>query len=118
VGGYWDVLRRYLYMAVNFGPLAVQVGFRPSCDICGETPPNIPGGDEAAGRPHAGVGGPVEVFKYLSPKVSRHQQAECGGGGVVDEVKVTDLLRDDAQAWAGAESLYLRAKDLAEGHIL
>jgi hypothetical protein len=62
--------------------------------------------------------GPMEVFKYLSPKVSGHQRAECGGGEVADEVKVADLQHDDAQAWAGAESLYLWAKDLAEGHIL
>jgi hypothetical protein len=105
-------------MAVYFGPLAVQADFRPGCDVCGETLPNIPGGNEAAGRLHAGVGGPVKVFKYLSSKVSGQQRAECGGGGVADEVKVADLLSDDAQAWAGAESLYLRAKDPAEGHIL
>jgi hypothetical protein len=60
----------------------------------------------------------VEVFKYLSPEVSGHQWAECAGGGVADEVKVAKLLRDDAQAWAGAESLYLWAKNLAESHIL
>ncbi len=70
------------------------------------------------GRPHARVGGPVKVFKYLLSKVSGHQRAECGGGGVADEVKVADLLSDDTQAWAEAESLYLRAKDPAEGHIL
>jgi hypothetical protein len=98
VVGYWDVLRWYLYMAVYFGPLAVHADFHPGCDVCGETLLNIPGGDEAAGRPHAGVGGPVEVFKYLSPKVYGHQQAECGGGGVANEVKVADLLRNDAQA--------------------
>ncbi len=44
-GGYWDVLLRYLDMAVYFGPLVVQAGFRPGCDVCGETFPNIPGGD-------------------------------------------------------------------------
>jgi hypothetical protein len=71
-----------------------------------------------AGRPAALVGGPVEVFKYLSPKVPGHQRAECAGGGVADEVKDADLLRDDAQPWAGTESLYLWAEDLAEGHIL
>jgi hypothetical protein len=49
----------------------------------------------------------VEVFKYLSPKVSGYQRAECASGGVADEDKVADLLRDDAQAWAGVESLYL-----------
>jgi hypothetical protein len=38
--------------------------------------------------------------------------------GVAYEVMVTDLLRDDAQTWAGKESLSLRAKALAEGHIL
>jgi hypothetical protein len=60
----------------------------------------------------------VEVCKYLSPEVSGHQWVECAVGGVTDEVKVADLLRNDAQAWVGAESLYLWAKDLAEGQIL
>jgi hypothetical protein len=31
---------------------------------------------------------------------------------------VDDLLCDDAQTWAGVESLYLWAKDLSEGHVL
>ena len=31
--GNWDVLRGYLDMAVDFGPLAAQAGFRPGCDI-------------------------------------------------------------------------------------
>jgi hypothetical protein len=45
---------------------------------------------------------------------------ECACGGIANEFKVTDLLHDDAQAWAGAGSLYeyLWAKDLAEDHIL
>jgi hypothetical protein len=60
----------------------------------------------------------MEVFENLSPKVSGYQWAECAGGGVADEVKVVNLLCDDAQAWSGAERLYLWAKDLAEGHIL
>jgi hypothetical protein len=55
----------------------------------------------------------VKMFKNLSPKVYVHQRAECAGGGVADEVKDADLLCDDAQAWAGTESLYLWAKDLA-----
>ncbi len=115
---HWNVLGRYLYMAVNFGPLAAEAGFRPDCDVCGETFPYIPGGDEAAGRPPARVGGPVEVFKYLPPKVSGYQRPKSSGGRVADEVKVADLLGDDAQPRAGAERLYLRAEDLAEGHIL
>jgi hypothetical protein len=117
-GGYWDVLRRYLYMAVDLSPLAAQAGLRPGSDICGEALPNIPGGDKAAGHPPARVGRPVEVFENLSSKASGYQRAECASGGVTDEVKVADLLCDDAQAWAGAESLYLWAKNLAEGHIL
>jgi hypothetical protein len=60
----------------------------------------------------------VEVFKYLSPEVSGHMRAESAGGGVANEVKVVNLLCDDAQARAGAESLYLWAKNLAEDHIL
>ncbi len=62
--------------------------------------------------------GPVEVFENLSPEVSGYQRAEGAGGGVANEVKVANLLCDDAQAWAGTESLHLWAKDLAEGHIL
>ncbi len=103
---------------VRGGVLAVQAGLCPGRDICGEAFPNIPRGDEAAGRLHARVGGPMEVFEYLSPKVSGHQRAECTGRGVADEVKVADLLRDDAQARAGAESMYLWVKDLAKGHVL
>jgi hypothetical protein len=68
VSGYWDVLQRYLYMAVYFGPLAVQAGFCPGCDVCGKTLPNIPGGDEAAGRPHAGGGWPRESVKIPVPE--------------------------------------------------
>ncbi len=61
----------------------------------------------------------VPWLKYLSPKVSGHQWAECAGGGVADEAKVADVLGDGGQSWAGAKSLYLwGAKDLAEGHIL
>jgi hypothetical protein len=71
-----------------------------------------------AGRPPAGVSGHVEMFKNLSRKVSRHQRAECAGGGISEEIKVAALLCYDAQAWAGTESLNLWAKDLAEGHIL
>jgi hypothetical protein len=44
------------------------------------------------------------MFKNLSPKVSRHQRAECAGGGIAEEVEVADLLCDDAQAWAGTET--------------
>jgi hypothetical protein len=117
-GGYRDVLRQYLYVAVYFSLLAVQACLCPGRDICGEAFPNIPRGDVAVGRPHARVGGPVEVFEYLLPKVSGHQRAECTGRGVADEVKVADLLRDDVQARAGAESMYLWAKDLAKGHVL
>jgi hypothetical protein len=39
----WDVLWRYLDMAVNFGSLAVQAGFCPGRDIRREAFPNIPG---------------------------------------------------------------------------
>jgi hypothetical protein len=62
MGGYRDVLRRYLDVAVDLGLLAAQAGLRPGCDISGEALPNIPGGDKVAGRSPARVGGPVEVF--------------------------------------------------------
>ncbi len=35
-GGYPNVLRGYLNMAVDFSPLAAQAGLRPGGDICGE----------------------------------------------------------------------------------
>ncbi len=57
--GYRNVLRGYLNMAVDLGPLAAQAGLCPGGDICGETFPFVPGGDEAASRPPARVGGPV-----------------------------------------------------------
>jgi hypothetical protein len=64
------------------------------------------------------VGGSVEVFKYLSPEVSGYQRAENSHRRVADEVKVADLLRDDAQPRAGAEGLYLCGEDLVESHVL
>jgi hypothetical protein len=63
------------------------------------------------------MGGPVEVFKNLTPEVSGYQRAKRSGGRVAQEVKVADLLGDDAQPRAGAESLYLWAEDLAESHV-
>ncbi len=39
----------------------------------------------------------MEMFENLSPKVSGYQRAECAGGQVSVEVKVVDLLFDDAQ---------------------
>ncbi len=105
-------------MAVDFGPLAAKACFCPGCDVCGETFPYIPGGDEAAGCPPARVGSAMEMFEYLSPKVSGYQRVESSRGGVADEVKVADLLGDDAQLRAGTESLYLWAEDLAESHVL
>jgi hypothetical protein len=50
----------------------------------------------------------------MSPKVSGYQGAKSAGGRVADEIKVADLLCDDVPTWAGAESLYLWAKDLAK----
>ncbi len=95
-GGYWDVWRGYQYIALDLGLLAAQAGLRPGCDICGETLPNIPGGDEAAGRPLARMGGPVEVLENLTAQVPGYQRAESAGGGIADEVKIADLLCDDA----------------------
>ncbi len=60
----------------------------------------------------------MEVFENLMPEVPGYQRAKSSGGCVAQEVKVADLLCDDAQARAGAESLYLWAKDMAKGHIL
>jgi hypothetical protein len=45
------------------------------------------------------MGGPVEMFENLSRKVPGYRRAERAGGGVANEVKVPDLLCDDAQTW-------------------
>ncbi len=58
-GGHRNVLKGYLNMAVDLGLLAAQAGLSQGGDICGETFPYIPGGDEAASRPPTRVGGPV-----------------------------------------------------------
>jgi hypothetical protein len=42
---YWDVLQRCLDVAVDLCTLAVQAGLCLGCEVCGETFPNIPGGD-------------------------------------------------------------------------
>ncbi len=65
-GGFRDVLWGYLCCVVDLGPLAAQAGLRPGGDVCGETLPNIPGGDKAASHPLARMGGTVEVFENLS----------------------------------------------------
>jgi hypothetical protein len=39
------------------------------------------------------------------------------GGGVAEEFQVADFLCDSAQLHAGAEALYLRTEDFAEGHV-
>ncbi len=64
------------------------------------------------------VGSSVEVFKYLSPKVSGYQRVENSHRRVANEVKAADLLCDDAQPRAGAEGLYLWGEDLVESHVL
>jgi hypothetical protein len=52
--GHRYVLWRYLYVAVDFGPLAVQAGPCPDGDIVREPLPDIPG-DEVAGSSHTWV---------------------------------------------------------------
>ena len=59
----------------------------------------------------------MEVFENLMPEVSGYQRAKSSGGCVAQEVKVADLLCDDLQPQAGAESLYLWAEDLTESHV-
>ncbi len=78
-------------------------------DIHGKSLPYIPGGDEAAGCPHARVGGPVQVVEYLPADVPEHQQVEHASGGVANEVQIVDSLRDDLQTWAGRVCLYIWA---------
>jgi hypothetical protein len=42
------------------------------------------------------MGGPVEVLENLTAQVPGYQRAESAGGGIADEVKIADLLCDDA----------------------
>ncbi len=60
----------------------------------------------------------MAVLENLTAQISGYQRAELASGGIADEVKATDLLCDDGQTWAGTESLYLWAEDLAECHII
>jgi hypothetical protein len=76
VCGDQNVLRRYLDMAWYLGPLAMQATPCPGSDIRGKSFPYVPPGDEAAGRLHARVAGPVQVIEYLLAEVPGHQ----GGG--------------------------------------
>ena len=69
VGGYRDVLQRYLYVAMDFGPLTEKASLCPIVDIVGQTFPDVPGGDEAAGCPHTWVGRAVEVVEHLAAKI-------------------------------------------------
>jgi hypothetical protein len=100
------VLQRCLDMTVYFGPLAVQASSRPGRDIQGQSFPYVPGGDEAEGRRHAWVGGPVQVVEYLQAEVPGHQLAEPIFGSITDEVQIADFLCVDLQTWAVAECLY------------
>ncbi len=100
------------------GAGAVQAGLRPGGDVCGETFPNIPvglGGRSPACWGEQPRGG---VQNTCSRRSLGYERTEGAGGGVANEVKVVDLLCDDAQALDGVEGLYLWAKDLAEDHIL
>jgi hypothetical protein len=73
------VLQRYLYVAVDLGPLAVQTGSLQGGDIFGDW------GDEAAGSPHTWV------------TVLGYQWSECTSGCVMEEVQIADFLGDNVQ---------------------
>ncbi len=85
VCGYRYVLR-YLYVAVDLGPLAVPAGPRTGSDIIGESLPYISGGHEAASGLHAWVCGAVQVVKNLSAEVPWYQGLERVRSGVNNEV--------------------------------
>ncbi len=57
------------------------------------------------------------MVKNLLAKIPGYQGSECTGGSVAKDFQVTDFLCDNVQLLAGAETLYLRAEDLAKGHV-
>ncbi len=114
---YQYVLKRYLYVAVYLGPLAVHTGLRLGGDLSREAFPHIPRDNEAARGPDAWVSGAVQVVKDLPAEVSGDQGLKLPHDGVAKEVKVANLLSGNAQLGAGAEGLYLWTKDLAECHV-
>ena len=69
------------------------------------------------GGAHTWVSGAVQVVEHLPAEISGDQGPKRPRGGVAEEVKVTNLLRDDAQLRAGVEGLHLWAEDLAECHV-
>ena len=66
---------------------------------------------------HTWVGGAVQVVEHLPAEVPWDQGSKRPRGGIAEEVQVANLLRDNVQLLAGAESLYLSAEALAEGHV-
>jgi hypothetical protein len=116
-GGDGDVLRRYLYVAMDLGALAEKAFFCPGVDVIGKIFPYVPGGDEAAGRSHTWVSRAVEVVEHLAAEFCGDQRAKRTCRGVAEERQIADFLGDNEQILAVAELLYLRAEDLAEGHV-
>jgi hypothetical protein len=73
---YGDVFRQHVDVADYLCSLAVQAVAGPRRRRLGETNPDVPGCEEATGGAAAGVGGVVDLIKYLFLKVLRHQGAE------------------------------------------
>jgi hypothetical protein len=116
--GYCNVLGWYLDVAVYLGSLAVQAGSGPGGDVRGQSLPYVPGGNETTRCLHTWMSCFVQVVKYLQPKISGDQWAECNCGGIAYEVQVANLLCDNLQTCIGAECLYLGTEYLAESHVL
>ncbi len=67
-GGYRDVLRRYLYMAMNFGSLAEEANFCPRVDVIGGMLAYLGEPRRGGGRTPGGGGrGGPKVETYLFP---------------------------------------------------
>ncbi len=73
-GGYRNVLRRYLYVAVDFSSLSEKASLCPVVDVVGQSFPHVPGGNEAAGCTHTWMGRAVEVVEHLAAEVRGNQR--------------------------------------------
>jgi hypothetical protein len=97
-----DVQRRYMDMAVYFGPLAVQAS---SCQAV-VTSVNSPFHTYLEVMKRQVTRKPCEGGRIPASGDPWATAGEHSGDGIAYEVKVANVLYDDLQTWAGAECLY------------